>query len=192
MDELELVRQTTTQATAYSFRFEWGWAIFTLNDATGELSIHSDWGTYGHRWHIDALPKGHSLTTFLAGTNGHYVTGKLQSDTRSKELEDDFDVANSLKDIKESILDARRERHITAQYARELVEAADEWAKEFSLRIEDCPEELSAHLCEPWEYLRYRKSARWLFIQDKLWPFFTAWLRDNVVNKPTGDAVAHG
>jgi len=57
---------TISTATAYSFRFaNGGWAIFTVNDSTGELSIQSDWGEWAHRWHIGHLGSP-TLTKFIA------------------------------------------------------------------------------------------------------------------------------
>ncbi len=53
----------STDAVTYRFkpdgknahRDPWGWVIATINDATGELNIQSDWGNYAYRWHIDHL-----------------------------------------------------------------------------------------------------------------------------------------
>lgn len=64
------------QARFYNFRFEpHGWAIFTVNDATGELHIQSDWGDYSYRWNTAALGHNATLTSFLrdAGASDYLV-----------------------------------------------------------------------------------------------------------------------
>ena len=79
MKALEVARRTKSVATSYGYRFTdySGWAIFTVNDSTGELSLQSDWGNFSYRWNTGALGKGKTLTTFLAGTNSHYVAEKF-------------------------------------------------------------------------------------------------------------------
>src|SRR4051812_34587228 len=83
----------TSSGTAYHFRptDSMGWAICTVNDATGELQIMSDWGDWSYRWTVRALGPGSDtaepLTRFLADP-GHkhdnYLADKLTSSDRSK------------------------------------------------------------------------------------------------------------
>lgn len=51
----------TGVSTAESFHFRgdcsMGWAIVTINDATHELSIQSDWGSWSYRWSGAGMPK---------------------------------------------------------------------------------------------------------------------------------------
>lgn len=73
-------------ATAYEFRGEaLGWAICTINDATGELSIQSDWGNWSHRWSPDPENLGApTLTAFIGGRGDvDYIARKLQNEGRS-------------------------------------------------------------------------------------------------------------
>ena len=78
-----LILESTQTATTYSFRAvadAFGWASCTINDATGELLITSDWGNWSHRW--DPRPSclgAPNLTTFI-GTRSDidYLARKLQ------------------------------------------------------------------------------------------------------------------
>jgi len=60
-----------------------GWALATVNDATGELTIQSDWGTWSHRWNIAGLGArtdgvSLTLTEFLGDrTSCDYLARKL-------------------------------------------------------------------------------------------------------------------
>lgn len=192
MDELTLVSQTTTTAQAYSFRFKWGWAIFTLNDRTGELSIHSDWGTYGHRWHTGALGDGLALHTFLAQCDGDYVARKLRMAAQSKCLHDELSPDRSLKELRRAICEERRQKGMSKARARDLFELAGEWTHGGTFTYEDCPCDLADYLShEQHEFMLNKPSARFLFVRDTLWPFFTAWLRENVL-APKAVEVAYG
>jgi hypothetical protein len=74
---------STQVATTYVFQAEpgkFGWANCTVNDATGELSIQSDWGSWVHSWSPDPRHLGApSLTSFI-GSRGNvdYLARKLQ------------------------------------------------------------------------------------------------------------------
>jgi hypothetical protein len=78
----------TQAAITYSFRAaagNFGWACCTVNDATGELLITSDWGNWSHRW--DPRPSclgAPNLTAFI-GTRGDvdYLARKLQREGRA-------------------------------------------------------------------------------------------------------------
>lgn len=75
-------------ALVYSFVTEGdgfkSWAICTVNDATGELLITSDWGNWSHRW--DARPSSlgaASLSEFIATRRDvDYLARKLQKEGR--------------------------------------------------------------------------------------------------------------
>jgi hypothetical protein len=83
-----LLLVSTQTAVTYAFRAtggDFGWASCTINDATGELLITSDWGNWSHRW--DPRPSclgAPSLTVFIGTrSDGDYLARKLQRDRGS-------------------------------------------------------------------------------------------------------------
>lgn len=102
--------------TAAVYHFRWvgissSWAIFTVNDATGEFNIQSDWGNWAYRWNIDALGDGQTLTQFLATcSDPDYVTNKLgYGEPRSFSQEVDHET--TIRTWKEKVLNARLMGH---------------------------------------------------------------------------------
>ncbi len=74
---------STSIATTYSFKpadpTEFGWATCTVNDATCELSIHSDWGEWSYGWWSGNFGADQTLTSFIGTRTGaDYLANKLQ------------------------------------------------------------------------------------------------------------------
>lgn len=190
MDEPFTLRAppSITRPTAYHFRFaREGWAIFTLNDETCEFSIQSDWGCYGCRWHQNGLGK-RTLTEFIATAGSHYLIGKLQLGTQSKNLDDIVDVDATLRAVRQEICEQRRGGGITRAEARDLWELADDWmGTDFDYAA--CDVELAAFLEHAPQYVKKQPTGWCLVLRDQLLPFFCGWLRENVVKR---EEVAHG
>lgn len=176
----------TYTADVYSFRFEGysSWAIFTVCNATGELSIQSDWGDWSYRWNIDALgktAKGDNirLTQFLSDRSSYdYVATKLFPQPRapSREL--------TLRALQEEIIRCRREKDIDKYSARGFWDEARVFARNcFDLSIETAVERLSGDfyefLGEPWEFVRDDYKPDYLLLRDQLLPIFVDALQDS-------------
>lgn len=83
IDAHPLILVSTKAAITYCFCGEpgsFGWANCTVNDATGELTIQSDWGNWSHRWGSDPGNLGApNLTAFIGGRDDvDYLARKLQ------------------------------------------------------------------------------------------------------------------
>jgi hypothetical protein len=132
----------TSLATSYHLRSvhragQWGggWAICTVNDTTGELSIQSDWGSWSYRWHTahlgprrgqaDARPM--TLTEFLgerAVDGRHYIADKLTSGEHSERWR--FSPEKTVADLRGRILEMRRTNSIGVWFARDVWDALGE------------------------------------------------------------------
>ena len=107
-----------SKSTATTYRFKVaegsvdrsGWACCTVNDATGELSITSDWGNWAYRWNVQHLGRGSdqkvvTLTYFLSDrTSYDYLACKLCN----RDEENQFDGDKTLAACREALLRARR------------------------------------------------------------------------------------
>lgn len=120
---LQPVLRPTRRSEATAYHYIWdrggsesGWAICTVNDASGELFIQSDWTDgCGHRWNIDHLGAP-SLTHFLARyvDDNSYLVGKLLRPERRRVFSSDLSAAIILR----RLLEKRRSRAIDASEAR--------------------------------------------------------------------------
>jgi hypothetical protein len=105
-----------TVATTYRFEPSpdksegagWGWALCTVNDATGELSVQSDWGNWSHRWSANPKHLGAPTLTHFIGERGscHYLADKLSRESGPRSGEE-FDVDETIKRFR-GILSERR------------------------------------------------------------------------------------
>lgn len=176
-------------ADVYSFRFgeppsSWTtWAIVTICDATGELSIQSDWGNFAYRWNTSAL--GHpTLTDFLRDrADTWYLANKLTQEHRQECTVVDEKATRA--GVLRSILQARREEALDAGRARELWEAAKEFleeleeSREYALR--DMNHGLAEFLGEPWECIVWRDSRALEQLRDLILPTLIKELRGELV-----------
>ena len=101
------LRPKTDQALA-------GWALATVNDATGELAIQSDWGNWSYRWNTNSLGDDTAtLTHFISDRgSGHYLADKLTS----RQEREHFDADKTVDHMQRDLVKAR------VAWARDLIE----------------------------------------------------------------------
>lgn len=171
--KLEVRSFTFHTANVYSFRLNGysGWAIFTICNKTGELSIQSDWGNWSYRWNTGALGQGYTLTKFIAKTDCDYLARKLcPNKTRPSEIE-------TCKAFRKEIIRRRRRHDVKADVARWLWDEAREIATVYSERGADrASSVMSDEFCdffeEWWFYLRDEDSYEFLMLREHLLPIF--------------------
>ena len=132
MDLPDLTLRSTSIATSYRFLTSSGsrnpgWAICTVNDATGELGVQSDWGNWAYR------SRAPNLTAFIGATytlhgdhcdRRHYLADKLTSGEHGKRHV--FSPEKTVGDLRARVCARRRDGEIDAELARELYDALGE------------------------------------------------------------------
>lgn len=183
MKELEISGEVVvTQPVSYSFRFKpYGWAILTLNEATGEMTIQSDWGNYSHRWHIGHLGEP-TLHDFFVKAGSDYLVNKFSYENKT-DLADVTDEEATLKGLIEHIDELVANETIEQGLADELKEDVTSW-KNNSFDCHVCPTDLEEFLDQPYEYIQMRRSGRYEFLVNHLLPIMKKHLRERPVAQP--------
>ncbi len=111
MDSPKLKLVSVSSAVTYRFEpegREFGWALCTINDATGELSIQSDWGNWSHRWNIRHLGAP-TLTHFIADRSScDYLANKLSLESGPRSGEE-FDAGETVAKFRRMLAERRLE-----------------------------------------------------------------------------------
>ena len=165
---------------AYHFWFQsGGWAIFTINDETGEFGLTSDWGNYAHRWPRDGVGSL-SMKMFLASTNPHYIADKFSY--QSAALKDVFDDEATERSFRRAVLEARRSEKIDSEYALDLWRDIDalEWGAGRDFMVASVGQELAEFLDGTHDYIRYEPSPSHKTLVERLLPFFIDHLREEL------------
>lgn len=191
MTPLKLRGATVHKTAVYSFSFEpGGWMIATIDDATGVFSIQSDWGNYSYRWHLDGMPKGETLTTFIARcADCHYLTDKL---TGGRNYRGKIWDENATRESMRRRFVELRDGDVNEEQLAELDEALDsaDWDNGATLFIERAPSFLHEKFDPLYEELVYVPEPDVLFLQDQLLPFLKTWLCENEVNATPAKVIS--
>lgn len=137
--------ELTSRTTAITYHFVvpetlGGWATCTINDATGELLVMSDWGNWSHRWNVRHIgPSRHnparvmSLTEFIADRQAcDYLAGKLAGEERRQ-----FDAEETCKALKRTLCLHRLEQG-RANRNLQPEDLDDEERADPEVKIEEC------------------------------------------------------
>ena len=175
---------TIVRADVYSLRWpsSYGnWAIFTVCDQTGELSIQSDWGNFSYRWNTGALGDK-TLTEFLATVDAHYIADKLGY--HNTDLAEVFDPDATLAEFRRAIRELRRLGRIGAADARGAWDLSEEFCDQVDVDGIDAVwhnadfDELFKVLPDSYELLCRKRPILWSIVKDELVPRLAQCLRE--------------
>lgn len=191
------------RSEAITFHFtnakhDFGWALCTVNNTTGELQIMSDWGNWAHMWspkpeHLGAP----SLMHFIADRNAcHYLADKLCVGNGPRSGEE-FDVDATLKRMRRELAERRLEQGrevvpaLSERRARELWDdlgslvdcgrSADLFLERF-YRIDGASRWIAE---EPWEQLEYSPTTGYLVLLHGILPALVEACRDHIAKAAT-------
>ncbi len=203
----DLSHPTISKGTADFYKFIFdpiGWAIFTINEGTGEFSIQSDWGNYAYRWSIaslslDDLSHGKPLTHFLADRGpADYVADKLSYD-QPPDFKREFSPEKTIVALKEHLIRERWDENIDKEKARQIwTHLTHAWAGHLPYDANEASHIMNdrsdcLHFFEGWTpnthyisqeihtYFEYQHSVRYTFLVEHLLPLFFKYLRDEVL-----------
>lgn len=193
---------TTEAARTYSFRGEHAtWASCTVNDATGELLITSDWGNWSHRWDPSPGALGAPSLTAFIGTRGNvdYLARKLQGGgTTSGRRFSAEATARALRRLvcERRLEDGRRNAGQTPRLARstmtdidarriwgQIGEVADKYGYSADLffdRVQDIDGFAHFVAADPWEYTETEQTAEDRALREHVLPALIAACRGGI------------
>lgn len=181
LPDLENAQIVVCDAKAYSFRFPGGgWAIYTVNDGTGEFIVQSDWGNWSYRWNTDPKCLGAAtLTAFLRKmSDPWYVADKFHYG-RPRDREE-FDDHATKRGLRKRVGELYGCRKLDLERTKELLDLLDDldWnsADSFVQSFYD-HEDLGVLTAEPYEWIEQRPTASYIILVDALLPCFFNYLR---------------
>ena len=173
-------------ADVYSFYFRpYGWAVFTICEATGEFSIQSDWGNFGYRWNPKYIGT-ETLHEFIMNTYPDYIVNKLSYDKECS-FRNDFLEEETLNNFKQAIISNRLQDIIDKETARkhwdDLIcfweyDVMDN-PSPMDMLFQQFPTELEEYY-PAYEYVRTGPCPNYIFVRDELLPFFQEYLKRNL------------
>lgn len=151
-----------------------GWGIFIL-DSTGMFSCVTDYGNYAFNWTHHGM---NDFREFFARDKGFdYHVNKLYRIGAQGELE--FQPEETIKNVKQSILESRWEDHMSEETARQEWDLLDDidWDNGLLSQQEWYDR---TDLTDAYEYFVYDYPPRVKGLRDKLLPRFAKMLRDEL------------
>ena len=203
----QLAHVRTSTATTYHFRpqaddkrFPTEWALCTVNDATGELTVCSDWGNFTYLWSARPEHLGAPSLTHFIGVRGlgsaNYLADKLTSSDRK--LRHRFSPEATVKHFCEIAGERYRDRDLSKAECKRLVEAMRE------LLTHDVDEErdfvdrfyeIEGHdkiLSEPWDCFQYEPTSAYLVLLHSILPALIAACKETVAGRERDGYGADG
>ena len=174
---MKVISHGRETAEVYRYHFDDSrcrWAVFTLCEATGQLSVESDAGAWSYCWSHHG--RG-SLKAFLAEGDAHYVLGKFRING-GDDLRDRFDEEKSMVNVRDEIIRERRAGRLARAEARRLLdEAVCTGATTLSQWVSGLGDDLCYFLGEPWDFVGETRSPVFELMADRVLPFFFGELR---------------
>ncbi|MCM3396462.1 hypothetical protein M3638_01260 [Oceanobacillus profundus] len=151
-----------------------GWGIFLL-DSTGMFSCVTDYGNYAFNWVNHGMDDFREF--FARDTGFDYHVNKLYRIGCEAQLE--FQPDETVKLVKQSILESRWEDHMSKETARSEWDLLDEidWTNGLLSQNEWYER---TDLCDAYEFFVYDYPPRVKALRDKLFPRFAKMLREEL------------
>lgn len=195
----QLAHVRTSAATTYHLRpqaddhrFPTEWALCTVNDATGELTVCSDWGNFTYLW--SARPEhlgAPSLTHFIGARDAaHYLADKLTSSDRK--LRYRFSPEKTVKRFCEIAGERYRDRDVDKAECKRLVEALRELlthAVDEERDFVDRFYEIDGHdkiASEPWDCFQHEPTSAYLVLLHSILPALIAACGETIKTRTKG------
>lgn len=189
----KLVASGQSTATTYHFRRDdrdFGWALCTVNDQTGELLITSDWGNWAHRWPADPRSLGHpTLTHFIAARDawGEHACDYLANKLTTREQRQRFDLRKTIAALRKLLCERRLEENRSGRDSLLLNRVGElnrHAARDLWNEIGDIDATDATLFCErfmqlddyqlitaaPWENLEYVPTTEYIVLRDGILP----------------------
>jgi hypothetical protein len=175
-DKFSMALVSVSTATTYSFNTEprdYGWALCSVNDQTGELSVVSDWGNWAHRWNVRHL--GAPSLTHLIGSLSPRSVDYLADKLTSYEERHRFCPEKTVAAWRGDVLTRRRGEEIDRETARQLWDDLGEMASvdhfdDFLRRFWDIDNHEEIFSDHPCNHIRTEPTGAYQVLLERILP----------------------
>jgi hypothetical protein len=175
-----------TTARVYHVRWGMTWAIAIVHDATGCLSLVTDYGNWSMRWNAWGMPRRAdgrraTLHEFLADAGTDYVLSKVM-DLKQRER---VSRKKTIEYMKERILERRRGGGCSREAARDAWNALEDYDPTSPDQDEAYPpSEVQAVVSDAWECFMHAPTTDALAFRE-MWPELRKLIAATVGETPT-------